>query len=363
MKQLPLFILIILSSLISCKKEDEAHTKRKYPINISAPRAGEYFNKGSICTILWETDRAERLRIELYKENQPYKLISVAEPNNGRFDWLISHDVSPDTLYRFRLTSVNDESVFAFSHFFQITGDSARSFIKAPVFYYNNWIIGGDSIIRWQDNIEEDVRIDLFLNGAFLQNITPGTESNGSFNWSIPPISESSHYQFKITSTIHPDLYDLSDFFRISTAQNQNRVQNGNFVRTNYWSFSNPDVNPTSRWNINTNPNVEAAEAATLQAVGSIIQNLDIIPGQRYTVKYTLSRCNGFFGGTNSSSARIVCQLGDSTGVFRSHEGTFVDTITAGGTQLIFKIVPDYNSAPNIGFMAKLDNVEVLPVP
>jgi hypothetical protein len=362
MKQLPLLILIILSSFISCKKDDEAHTKRKYPINISAPKAGEYFSKGSICTILWETDKTERLRIELYKENQPYKLISVAEPNNGRFDWLISHDVTPDTLYRFRLTSVNDASVFSFSHFFQITGDSAKKFIQAPVFYFNNWVFGGDSIIRWHDNIDEDVKIDLYLNGAFFQNITPATESTGSFNWTIPHISESSYYQIKITSTLYPDLYDLSDIFRISILQNKNFVRNGNFVRKNYWEYSNPDINPTSRWNVNTDPKVEAAEAATLQAVGSIFQDLGLITGQQYRVKYTLSRCNGYFGGTSSSAARIVCQLGDSTGTFRNTEGTFVDTITAGGPELIFKIIPDFNRAPNIGFMAKLDNVEVSPI-
>jgi hypothetical protein len=362
MKKLLFLFLLLLVTFVACRKEEEELTKRQFPIIVSGPKAGEYFEKGTVCTIIWETAREERLRIELYRENQPYKLISVAEPNNGRFDWLISHDVLPDSLYRFKLTSVNDATVFSFSHFFQITGDSAKKFIQAPVFYHNNWIIGGDSIIKWNDNLEEDVKIDLYLHGAFFQNITQATESNGSFNWSIPNLPESSNYQIKITSTLYQDLYALSDILRISGILNQNLVKNGNFVSSKYWKYSNPDSNPTSRWNINTDKKVEAAEAATLQAIGSISQNIEIIQGERYTVKYTLSRCNGFFGGTTSSNARIVCQLGDSTGVARYSEGTFVDTVTAGGTELIFKIIPDVNSSPNIGFMATLDNIEVLPV-
>jgi hypothetical protein len=56
------------------------------------------------------------------------------------------------------------------------------------------------------------VRIDLYVNGVFAQNITPSTPNTGSFSWTPSfALPAGSAYKIKITSTANASIFDYSD--------------------------------------------------------------------------------------------------------------------------------------------------------
>ncbi|NEP81689.1 MAG: hypothetical protein F6K39_28125, partial [Okeania sp. SIO3B3] len=66
--------------------------------------------------------------------------------------------------------------------------------------------------IRIRDNISENVKIDLYKGGIFQATIDSSTESDGSYDWSIPadlPIG--SNYKIQISSTADGSILDFSD--------------------------------------------------------------------------------------------------------------------------------------------------------
>lgn len=365
MKRLLLFYFLLIIISFSCKKEDLSYKNKSSSLTISAPKIHAELNKGKIYNISWETTKAEKLKIELYNDQNMVQILSAVEPNSGNFTWLVPYDLKPDSLYRVKITALDNEELTAYSHFFTIQGDSASKYIKPAAFFYNNWIKGSDSLIKWEDNIDESVRIDLFSNGAFYANIVEEAASSGSYSWSIPSnLPTSSNYQIKISSTLFSNLYGLSDIFRISQENEINLVKNGNFSSNFFWQYSNPQTPVNNRWSINLESNIGAAEVGSLQSSGSISQDLGLIPGKRYKIIYTLMRFNGYIGGavlspSNPNRAAVICQIGDSTGVRRYTEGTYTDTITGNSTTLSFNIIEHWASTPNSGFLCKLDNIEV----
>ncbi|KAA3610333.1 MAG: T9SS C-terminal target domain-containing protein [Calditrichaeota bacterium] len=80
------------------------------------------------------------------------------------------------------------------------------------------WNAAGSFNIRWNDNIAENVKIDLFKGAAFDSEIVGSTESDGEFQWSIPgAIAAGADYKVKITSVNDGGLTDVSNnFFTIN---------------------------------------------------------------------------------------------------------------------------------------------------
>ncbi|HET6243562.1 MAG: hypothetical protein H0V01_03825 [Bacteroidetes bacterium] len=365
MKRLALFYILILTVSFSCKKEDPILSNKNTAITISSPVIRSQLEKGKKYDISWHTTKSEKLKIELFKGQHFVQNISVSEPNTGNFQWLITHDLKPDSLYRLKITCLENKEITAYSHFFTIIGDSTTKNIIPGIIYNNNWIKGSDCLINWDDNINENVRIDLFLNGILYMNIVEETLSNGTYAWSIPTnLPTSSNYRFKVSSIIHTDLYGLSDVIRISMENEVNLVKNGNFSSDSLWYYSNAQVPGSKRWNIRIENNSGVAQVESLQSYGSILQDLNLIPGKQYIVNYTLTPFNGFIGGAivssnNINRAAIICMMGSNTGTRRYATGSYSDTITANGSSVSFNIIDHPASSPNSGFLCKLDNVEV----
>ncbi len=64
---------------------------------------------------------------------------------------------------------------------------------------------GQDCFIRWEDNIEEDLIISLFKEGAYLYNIDT-VPSNGAYMWTVSPTLENSdQYHIQLSSTENPE--------------------------------------------------------------------------------------------------------------------------------------------------------------
>lgn len=81
-----------------------------------------------------------------------------------------------------------------------------------------NWITGSIQTITWTDNINEDVRIDLYKGGVFNSNISNFVLSSGTYSWAISDtLQGGSDYKIKITITADESISDVSgDNFVIS---------------------------------------------------------------------------------------------------------------------------------------------------
>ncbi len=173
----------------SCKKEDHSYKSKDTALTISSPKIRSELEKGKVYNISWQTTKAEKLKIELFHGQNMVQIISVSEPNSGNFPWLVPYDLKPDSSYRVKITGLENQELTAFSHYFNINGDSATKYIKPAAFFHNNWIKGSDSLISWTDNIEEKVKIDLFLNGVFYVNIVEQISFNIIEHYAAAPNS------------------------------------------------------------------------------------------------------------------------------------------------------------------------------
>lgn len=76
---------------------------------------------------------------------------------------------------------------------------------------------GWDYFVKWNDNIQEDVTIELYKGGVFVTQI--GTvPSDRAYEWFIDPalnLAPGCDYTIKITSSTNGTLYDESDTFKI----------------------------------------------------------------------------------------------------------------------------------------------------
>jgi plastocyanin len=75
-----------------------------------------------------------------------------------------------------------------------------------------SYLQGSTQNITWSDNIAEDVKIDLYKGGAFLQQIVGSTPSTGSYSWIIAGAQQpGTDYKIRITSTTQGSVFDASD--------------------------------------------------------------------------------------------------------------------------------------------------------
>ncbi|MGG6263367.1 FG-GAP-like repeat-containing protein [Leptolyngbya sp. AN03gr2] len=75
---------------------------------------------------------------------------------------------------------------------------------------------GTTPLITWRDTISENVRIDVFRNGARLGTLNESTESDGEFQWSVlRTLAVGSNYQVRVTSLADSNLFAESNPFDI----------------------------------------------------------------------------------------------------------------------------------------------------
>jgi len=83
-----------------------------------------------------------------------------------------------------------------------------------------NWKQGSVHPITWNDNIDGNVKIELYKGGVFHSGIIASTPSTGSWSWTIPAGMETgTDYKVKISSVADPSVNDFSNAdFTISSS-------------------------------------------------------------------------------------------------------------------------------------------------
>jgi hypothetical protein len=150
------------------------------------------------------------------------------------FDFSTATD---NTNYYWRVKTLNGagESVWSDTAYFTTSAPMIE--VRSPN-GAEEWQVGLDYWIKWNDNLEEDVIVELYKNGVFDQVIDT-VESKGAFEWSLPlDLATGTDYSIQISSLVDESILDVSDaYFTIMDTT-------GTFIDSPEFSDRNFDIYP-----------------------------------------------------------------------------------------------------------------------
>ena len=188
------------------------------------PKGGEVWLVNTGHLISWEDELEESVNIDLLAYTNGSTMtptgtvISVANHVTGStFPW--PTNVPTGQFYRIRISSSENSDISMVSaNCFSIVNTLATNDGKffQPLEGYK-WLRNTTYLISWEDNILEAVNIDVSDDGGVtFSRIPNGTDVVGSTClWATPISSSGNNYQFRISSTINPNIGLNSGFFTI----------------------------------------------------------------------------------------------------------------------------------------------------
>ena len=86
-------------------------------IEIITPNGGENWQIGGVYEIRWKStgNVGEKVKIELYRGNNLFKVLSTNISNVGNCKWVISTDIPPGYEYRIKISNPDNEEIYDFS--------------------------------------------------------------------------------------------------------------------------------------------------------------------------------------------------------------------------------------------------------
>jgi hypothetical protein len=277
---------------------DANFTIQTSTISVTSPNGGEIWDIGSSNNITWNDNIAENVKIELFKGGIFHSTIVASTVSDGTYNWTVPV-VTQASDYTVVITSVNNSSftdVSDANFTIQISGITVSSPNGNEV-----WEIGSSYDITWTDNIAEDVKIELFKGGVFNSTIISSTPSDGTYNWTIPAVTQASDYTVVITSVSNGSITDVSDAnFTIQTSTISVTSPNGG----ESWSAGTTQ-NITWTDNINENVTINLYKGGVFHSIISTSTNSNgskewVIPftqedGNDYRIKITSVDNPGLF--------------------------------------------------------------------
>jgi hypothetical protein len=188
-------------------------------ITVTSPNGGESWQPGTFHQIMFTDDIAEHVRIDLYKGGVFDSVINDSTRSDGSTNWDIPTGLAPGSDYRVKITSEVDTTIFDFSD----ADFTIETYVPSVTVTSPNggesWPAGSFHQITFDENLDGNVKIDLYKGGVFNSVITGSTSSDGSANWTIPPgTTPGTDYKIRIESLDFPAVFDFSNAdFEIDT--------------------------------------------------------------------------------------------------------------------------------------------------
>jgi hypothetical protein len=173
-------------------------------ITVTSPNGGENWEMGNTYTISWEDNVGD---ITLWYDDglkSKHLIDTIKGSKDGTYEWTIPTDLTESTLYKMKVESVDDTSIYDWSDdYFTITAATPTPFITVTdPNGGESWEMGSSHPITWTDNIADNVKIELYKGTSMVNTIASTTASDGSYTWSIPTtLTAGSDYKVRITST------------------------------------------------------------------------------------------------------------------------------------------------------------------
>ncbi len=186
-------------------------------LSITQPIANIQYVPGDVMDIRWSSNYPGNVKIKIFQlynyGNTDTLVIAASTPNDGVYDWPIPVDFEPGNFYALTIEGVGNPQVNTGVSCFTI---KAKISMIAPTNAVN-WEMTTSHLIRWQDNISENVDIKLYKGASFIRSIALNTPSDGSFDWVVPDdLSAALDYKIRITKTGDETVSVYSSFFIIS---------------------------------------------------------------------------------------------------------------------------------------------------
>jgi len=195
--------------------ENEEFEIYKPFLTIMSPDSLSEWDTGASYYIYWiSRGSIDNVKIELYKEGGFVMEISVSTSNDGEYYWTIPLTLEDSTQYQIKISAVSNPSIFNESDKFEIYTPFLT--VTSPN-NSCNWERGTSYYIYWTSRGSIDnVKIELYIEGGFVMEISVSTSNDGEYYWMIPlTLEDSTQYQIKISAVSNPSIFDESDYFEI----------------------------------------------------------------------------------------------------------------------------------------------------
>ena len=186
-------------------------------IMVTNPNGGNTLESGKSVTINWEDNISENVRIDIYKGSSLAQTIEEYLPTNGNYQtyqWNVPLDLAEGSDYKLQIVSLDNNNLNDISDdYFTV-----KPKIEVDTNSISSLKSGQNLKITWNDNIDEDVRINLYQGyDSLIHTIDSSTPSDGEYDWIIPAnIAEGTNYRIKVESIDDSNISDFGDnFFRI----------------------------------------------------------------------------------------------------------------------------------------------------
>ncbi|MEJ2196802.1 MAG: Ser-Thr-rich GPI-anchored membrane family protein, partial [Ignavibacteriaceae bacterium] len=292
---------------------DANFTIQTSAITVTSPNGGEIFDIGNSYDITWTDNISEPVQIDLFKAGLFISTITPLTPSDGSFNWTVP-DITQASDYTIVITStatgaIADTSDAGFT--IQISGLNVSSPNGGEV-----WELGSSHDITWTDNIAEDVKIELFKAGVFFQTIVDPTPSDGTYNWTVPAVTQASDYTIVVTSKTNSTIADTSDAnFTLQTSAITVISPNGG----ENWQSG---IDHTITWTDNISENVK------IELYKGGLLNFTITASTPSTGSFTWSVSSGTIAATDYSIVITSVNNGAITDASNSNFNIFDSEIT-----------------------------------
>jgi len=182
----------------------------KSAITVTTPNGGNTLILGSTVALRWNDNISGNVKIELYNGSQKVQTIASSTPSDSLFNWKVPTNLARSDYYRLKITSL-DGTVSDFSNAnFTITPQPVIT-VGSPS--GGNTLTAGNTVtLRWSDNINGDVNIELYKGNTRVQTIANVTPSDGAFNWRVPEsLAAGTDYRLKIYASGNAAISDFSN--------------------------------------------------------------------------------------------------------------------------------------------------------
>lgn len=182
----------------------------KLAISVTSPNGGEVWSAGSLETIAWDSIGAiGPVNLE-YSINNGTNWIQIVEsvPNTGNYEWLVPNFLTFDALVR--ITRASDNSLRDRSD--QVFAIISSSLTVTSPNGGEEWQGNSIQTITWHSTgLLDQVNLEYSDDGGVnWQLITLGTQNDGSYEWSVPPV-QSNAVLVRLSNSASGFPFDLSD--------------------------------------------------------------------------------------------------------------------------------------------------------
>ncbi len=181
-------------------------------IRLIQPNDGEQWALQTTHLISWTSNFSYPVIVELYSEDTLYSVLDSTATDN-RYTWSISDTIPTGSTFKVKVTSSVDTSVNDIS-------DSVFSIIAHPVGQTTTlvqpnggeqWAYGEQHLISWSDNFTDPIKVELYHDDT-LYTVLDSSNTDNRYVWTVPDsLPVDTLYKVKITSTVDPTIWDMSD--------------------------------------------------------------------------------------------------------------------------------------------------------